>query len=75
MFDGKGHRISNFTYKSNNYGKYIGIFGMDVCVSVNRPGTRVKIRRKHKTRVGNSHLLTPDDSIAFIKQILEVEIV
>jgi large subunit ribosomal protein L5 len=57
------------------YDPNVGIFGMDVCVSVNRPGTRVKIRRKHKTRVGNSHLLTPDDSIAFIKQILEVEIV
>lgn len=56
------------------YDPNVGIFGMDVCVSVNRPGNRVKIRRKHKTHIGNSHLLTPDESIAFIKQILEVEI-
>ncbi len=30
------------------YDPEIGIFGMDVCVSVNRPGQRVKIRRKQK---------------------------
>jgi large subunit ribosomal protein L5 len=57
------------------YDPNIGIFGMDICVVVNRPGNRVKIRRKHKTHIGNSHLLTPDESIAFVKQILEVEIV
>jgi large subunit ribosomal protein L5 len=57
------------------YDPNIGIFGMDICVVVNRPGNRVKIRRKHKTHIGNSHLLTPDESIAFVKQVLEVEIV
>ncbi|MCW3998545.1 MAG: 50S ribosomal protein L5 [Candidatus Bathyarchaeota archaeon] len=57
------------------YDPNVGIFGMDICVTVNRPGNRVKIRRKHKTHVGNSHLLKPDDSIDFIKKILEVEIV
>ena len=30
------------------YDPEIGIFGMDVCVSVNRPGQRIKIRRKQK---------------------------
>ncbi|KON33341.1 MAG: 50S ribosomal protein L5 [miscellaneous Crenarchaeota group-6 archaeon AD8-1] len=57
------------------YDPTVGIFGMDICVSINRPGNRVKTRRKHKTHIGNKHLLSPDDSIAFIKQILEVEIV
>jgi len=57
------------------YDPNIGIFGMDVCVSVNRPGQRVKIRRKKKARIGRQHLLTPDESIAFVKQTLGVEIV
>ena len=57
------------------YDPNVGIFGMDICVSVNRPGNRVKIRRKHKSHIGTNHLLTPNDSIAFIKQLLEVEIV
>jgi large subunit ribosomal protein L5 len=57
------------------YDPEIGIFGMDVCVSVNRPGQRVKIRRKQKQSVGTKHLLTPEESIAFVKQTLGVEIV
>jgi len=57
------------------YDPNIGIFGMDVCVSVNRPGQRVKIRRKKKAQIGRQHLLTPAESIAFVKQTLGVEIV
>ena len=53
----------------------VGIFGMDVCVSVNRPGHRVRARRKQKTHIGSKHLLTPEESIVFIKQTLGVEIV
>jgi large subunit ribosomal protein L5 len=57
------------------YDPDVGIFGMDVCVSVNRPGQRVKTRRKQKTRVGPKHVLTPEESVIFIKQTLGVEIV
>jgi large subunit ribosomal protein L5 len=57
------------------YDPEIGIFGMDVCVAVNRPGQRIKIRRKQKQSVGPKHLLTPEESIVFIKQTLGVEIV
>lgn len=56
------------------YDPDVGIFGMDVCVSVNRPGQRVKIRRKQKQPVGIKHVLTPEESIFFIKQTLGVEI-
>ena len=57
------------------YDPDIGIFGMDICVSVNRPGQRVKIRRKEKQAIGHKHMLTPEESIIFIKQTLGVEIV
>ena len=57
------------------YDPDVGIFGMDVCVSVNRPGHRVKIRRKQKTHIGSKHLLTPEESVVFVKQTLGVEIV
>ena len=52
----------------------VGIFGMDVCVSVNRPGHRVKTRRKQKSRIGSKHLLTPEESVVFVKETLGVEI-
>jgi large subunit ribosomal protein L5 len=57
------------------YDPDMGIFGMDVCVSVNRPGHRIKIRRRKKTQIGSKHLLTPEESIAFVKHTLGVEIV
>jgi large subunit ribosomal protein L5 len=57
------------------YDPEIGIFGMDVCVTVNRPGQRIKIRRRQNKSIGPKHLLTPEESIVFIKQTLGVEIV
>lgn len=57
------------------YDPEIGIFGMDICVAVNRPGQRIKIRRKQNKPIGPKHVLTPQESIAFIKQTLGVEIV
>lgn len=57
------------------YDPEIGIFGMDVCVSVNRLGQRIKIRRKQTKHVGKKHLLTPEESMAYVRQTLGVEIV
>lgn len=56
------------------YDPDIGIFGMDVAVSVSRPGHRVRTRRKKKTSLGSKHVLTPEESIAFITKTLGVEI-
>ena len=57
------------------YDPDIGIFGMDICVTVNRPGQRVKIRKRQDQPVGPKHVLTPEESIVFVKQTLGVEIV
>jgi large subunit ribosomal protein L5 len=57
------------------YDPEVGIFGMDICVTVNRPGQRIKIRRKQTKRLGLTHMLTPEESMAFIRQILGVELV
>ncbi len=52
----------------------IGIFGMDVCVTVGRKGYRVKRRRIARAKVGRSHLLTRQESIEFIKKKFGVEV-
>lgn len=57
------------------YDPDIGIFGMDICVSINRPGDRVRDRRKRKSTVGRKHVLSPEESIQFTKHILGAEIV
>jgi large subunit ribosomal protein L5 len=57
------------------YDPEIGIFGMDVCVSMIRQGYRVKNRRKRQTKVGSHHNLKTEESIAFVREALGVEIV
>lgn len=57
------------------YDPEIGIFGMDICVTVNRPGQRIKLRKRQSKAIGPKHLLTPEESMFFVKQTLGVEIV
>ncbi|MEM0057835.1 MAG: 50S ribosomal protein L5 [Candidatus Bathyarchaeia archaeon] len=57
------------------YDPEIGIFGMDVCVSLCRPGWRVKYRQRAKSRIGSKHALTPEEAMVFVKDALGVEIV
>lgn len=57
------------------YDPEVGIFGMDICVTVNRPGQRIKIRKRQTKAIGPKHVLTPEESILFIKKTLGVEIV
>ncbi len=57
------------------YDPEIGIFGMDIAVSLGRPGYRVKKRRIQKSRIGSRHILTPDEAILFVRSNLEVEVV
>ena len=57
------------------YDPDVGIFGMDVCVSMGRPGYRVKTRRKGKTQLGSKHVLTPEESVVFVKETLGAEVV
>jgi large subunit ribosomal protein L5 len=57
------------------YDPEIGIFGMDVCVSLCRPGYRVKNRRRKRAHVGLKHVLTPQEAMVFVKDALGVEVV
>jgi len=90
-FDAVGNRISeksfdrqgNFSFGIREYidlpgVKYdpsIGIFGMDVCVSLERPGYRVKRRKVRRAKVGKNHLIARDEAIAFVKEKFGVEVV
>ncbi len=57
------------------YDPEIGIFGMDICVTMGRRGYRVKRRRIKRAKVGKAHLLTKDEAIKFIKERFGVEVV
>ncbi|MEA1924465.1 MAG: 50S ribosomal protein L5 [Candidatus Altiarchaeota archaeon] len=57
------------------YDPDIGIFGMDVSVTLQRPGYRIKKRRIRKKKVPLSKRITRDESIEFIKKKFKVDVV
>jgi large subunit ribosomal protein L11e len=50
------------------YDPGIGIFGMDFYVCMGRPGNRVSKRRQRCTRIGSTHKVKKDDTMAWFKQ-------
>jgi len=55
------------------YDPEIGIFGMDVCVTLERPGFRVK-RKRIGGIIGKNHLIKPEESIEWVSKNYGVEI-
>jgi len=56
------------------YDPQLGIQGMNITVCIERPGFRVKRRRRRKTKVPYRHRLTPEESMVFVKNKFGVEI-
>jgi len=75
-------RYGNFSFgikehidiPGTKYSPELGIIGMDVSVVLERPGFRVKRRRRSRSKVGSEHLLSPDEVISFIKEEFNVEV-
>ncbi len=56
------------------YDPKIGILGMDVLVSLKRPGYRVK-RRKISNKLGKSHIIATHEAVDFVKNAYGVVII
>ncbi|MCJ7635725.1 50S ribosomal protein L5 [Candidatus Bathyarchaeota archaeon] len=57
------------------YDPSVGIFGMDVCITMGKPGYRVKRRRKLKNEVGRAQRITPEESVNYVKELFGIDIV
>ncbi len=53
----------------------LGIYGMDVAVSLGKPGYHIKRRRHAKSKVGLKQILTRDEAVSFIKDEYGIEII
>jgi len=51
-----------------NYDPELGIFGMDVSVSLERKGFRVKNRKVSASKIGSKHCVKPEEAVEFIKK-------
>ena len=80
--EGSFDRFGNFSFGVREYidipqvryDPEIGVFGMDVCVTLGRKGYRVKRRKIRRSRVGARHLLTREEAIKFVKEKFDVEV-
>ena len=57
-----------------NYDPEIGIMGLQACITLERPGYRVKRRRLHKASIGGAHIVRKEDAQAFMKEKFNVRI-
>jgi len=57
------------------YDPDLGIFGMDICVVLKKPGYRVKKRRYLKSAVGKRQLLSRQEAMDFVQDVFNVDLV
>ncbi|RLF08596.1 MAG: 50S ribosomal protein L5 [Thermoprotei archaeon] len=57
------------------YDPMLGIFGFDVCVSLERPGYRVERRRRRRSKVGKEHRVTREEAWEFVERELGVTLI
>jgi len=56
------------------YDPDIGILGMDVCVTLERPGFRIKRRRVKPRKIGKRHRITREEAMEWARENLGVKI-
>lgn len=77
-FDDRG----NFSFGIHEYidfpgAKYdpkIGMMGMDVCVTLKRPGKRICERRVKRSAIGKSHIISKEEGIEFARSELGIKV-
>ena len=56
------------------YDPEIGVFGMDVVVTIERPGYRVARRRRARSKIPRRHRVTPEESMVLLHELFDVVI-
>lgn len=78
-FDPEGNLsfgVSDYTdFEGMKYDPDIGIFGMDVCVCIQRPGRRITRRRVMRKKLPRSHRMNRQDAANFMREKFNVEVV
>lgn len=62
-------------FKDQKYDPDIGIFGMDVCITMEKPGYRVKRRRIQRRKIPHVHRVTREETMKYISETFNVEVV
>ncbi len=57
-----------------SYNHEVGIMGFETCITLIRPGFRIKRRKNRKQKVGKKHRITREEAIEFMKKEFSVKI-
>lgn len=76
VFDNEG----NFSFgikeyvdiKETKYSPEIGMMGLEIAVTLEKPGYRVKKRTLKPARVGKHHMITKEEAMEFVKKTYQV---
>lgn len=78
-FDNEGNLAFGIAEHINipgvRYDPSVGIYGMDVCVSVERKGYRIKRRKLQKRKIPRTHRVEKVDAMKFIQERYDVRVV
>ncbi|RJX42142.1 50S ribosomal protein L5 [Halonotius aquaticus] len=61
-------------FPSQEYDPQIGIYGLDVTVTLVRPGYRVSKRDRETRSIPSEHRMTPEDATAYLESEFDVEV-
>lgn len=77
QFDSYGNfsfGVAEHTDFGIRYDPTVGIFGMDICVALKRPGYRIQDRKIQKRKVPMRHRINREDVFAFLQKEFGVEL-
>lgn len=90
LLDAKDNRLSEFQFDEHGniafgipeyidipeikYDPDIGIIGLEVCVTLERPGFRIKRRRICKKKIPSRHAISREEGIEFMKKEFNIKI-
>ena len=62
-------------FKSQKYDPNIGIFGMDICITMKKPGYRVKHRRIAAGKLPHRHRVKKEETKKFFSETFNMEVI
>ena len=62
-------------FEGQKYDPNVGIFGMDICVTMKRPGFRIKDRRVRQRKIPSRHFISGEETAKFLADKFKVEVV
>ena len=57
------------------YDPNVGILGLNISISLTRPGFNIRFRSKHKASIGDSHRITAEDAKEFLTREFGIQVI